>query len=389
MAESVAPGGTPPAPTVPPVAAQPAASSSTVQDSFNSTVQAVKSPAEVRAAITKMNQAYPNKGPQPKPVVQQPAPEPVAVEATPAAPEPEATTPEASEATPAPDAGTEPQSEVTEPPADDPPDTEDDGGEGPIVPVAGKRAHLRLGENDNVGRLAASYMKRNRDLGMADAVAKAQQQLGIKPDVPGQQPEAPKGPTLPQSTQETDNLVEQKFRDYEKAMTEVRFEDAAKINREIHQLTLHRSTLERRAEQAEAAKIAKYDADFTKSESKAVDLYPFVTDPASPGAKRMAQIEATLKANGDPLYYSADKPLKLAQMVAAELNIAPRNKSATPAKPAAAPAPAAPAPKKGVVPTGASRTVPPATSQPAVDPAIAGIKTHADLRTQLRRFGIK
>lgn len=225
---------------------------------------------------------------------------------------------------------------------------------------------------------------------MHEAVAKAQQQLGIKPEVAKSTQEAtPKGPTLPQTTQATDTLLEQRFTEYENAMKEVRLDDAAKINREIHQLTLHRSSLERRAEQDQVTAERQYNTDFDTSHAKAAELYPFVNDPASAGAKRALQIEADLKRNDDPLYYSPQKPLKLAQMVAAELNIAPRNKNATPAPKAAAPAVATPAPKKGVVPTGSSRTVPPATSQPAVDPAISGIKTMADLRRELRRVGVK
>ena len=384
MAENNSPGGQPPAQTVPPVAAQPAASSSTVQESFNSTVKSVKSPAEVRAAIQEMTRVLPKPGARP-PVVQQPTPEPVAVEATPA-PAPEVTTPPASEETPASDVGSE-QPLETAPPADQPlPTEEDDGGEGPVTPLTGKRAHIRVPEGE-VDKLAMAYLRRNRDWGMEQALDAAKKQLGIKPQVA---PEVvPADPKRPSTVSDTQQLIATRRADYKKAMAEVRFEDAADIMTDIQDLQDHRSTLERRADQEEVQKVAKYDSDFTKSESKAVELYPFVTDSASAGAKRMAQIEATLKANEDPLYYSADKPLKLAQMVAAELNIAPRNKNATPAQKAAAPAPAAPAPKKGVVPTGSSRTVPPATSQPAVDPAISGIRNLTDLRTQLRRLGVK
>jgi hypothetical protein len=384
MADS--PSGQPSTTTVPPAAAQPPASSSTVQDTFKQQAESARTPADVRKAIEQMK-GLP-KTPA-KPVTQTP-PEVAPVEEAPAEVAPEAT-PETSEETPT----TEPGDEPVTPPADQPMDTEtdegDDGGEGPITPVAGKRAHLRLAETDQVGRLAASYMKRNRDMPMEEAVAKARAQLGISTDTTQAAATPKEGPksSLPKTTQEVDSLMEAKFSEYEKAMTEVRFEDAAKINREIHQLNMHRSTIERSAEREQAQAAQRYESDFSASEKRATDLYPAASDEASPFAKRMAQIDADLKRNGDPLYARADKPLVIAQMVAAELKIAPRNKNATPAAKAPAAVPQQnSAPKKGVVPSGSSRTVPPATNQPAVDPEITGIRTQADLRKQFKRLGI-
>jgi len=180
--------------------------------------------------------------------------------------------------------------------------------------------------------------------------------------------------------------IEQLFKDQEKAMTEVRFEDASKAFREIQKLTLHRSSLERRAETEQQERLTKYETDFSKSEAQAVDLYPFASDHTSTGAKRMAQIDATLRANGDPLYHRADKPLVLAQMVAAELKIAPRNKNAPPAKAAA---PVVPPPKKGILPTGGSRTVPVTNQKPALVQQVESVKSVHDLRKVLQSVGVR
>lgn len=329
--------------------------------------------------------------PATKPAVPAPAAVEAPVEATP--PADTAATP--AEAAPEATQGQEPVAEEpATPPADQPaaatetPETEtEDGGEGPVTPVTGKRAHLRLAEDDEVGRLAASFMKRNRDLPMREAVAKAEAQLGITPQTPeGKKPE---GPVLPTTVEGTQQVISQKLAAYKKAMAEVRFEDAADLNAEILALTGHRSTLERRDENSQREAAAKADRDFDSSHAKAVDLYAFVSDPASPGGKRMLEIEAALKDEDDPLYNSPHKPLKIAQMVAAEMNIAPRKKG-TPAPAAAAPAkPAAPAATpKGVVPSGSSRTVPPAT-KPAVDPAITGIRSLADLRKVKQGMGLR
>lgn len=381
MDNSSSPEGTPPAQATP-VAAQPATSSSTVQSDFNSRVQSASSLAEIR----KLRSELPKKVAAPPPPAPVPAsPAPAAAEETPAA-TPEATTTEPSEATPEPVASDQPEQAAT--PEQPDAETEDtDEGEGPVSPVTGKRIHLRVNDADEVGKLALAFQKRNRDWSLKQAIEAAEKQLGIAPQQTEKPAEtAPSGPQMPKTVQETDTVVAQKLADYKKAMAEVRFEDAADLQVELMKLNLHRSSLERSVEREQQQAAAKYDADFTASEAKAVDLYPFAADAASPGYKRIQEIYATLKATEDPLIHSPNMPLKLAQMVAAELNIAPKSKNATPAKPAAAPA--TPAPKKGVVPSGSSRTTPP-PPKPAIDPAISGIKTLADLRKAKLSVGLR
>ena len=383
--EQTTPVGTPPAQATP-VAAQPATSSSTVQSDFNSRVQNATSLTEIR----KLRQELPK---QVKAAAQPPAqptaaPQaPAAAEETPAAEPAEATVPAASEATPEPAATSEAE-QATAPDQPEAAETDDsDDGEGPVSPVTGKRIHLRVNDADEVGKLALAFQKRNRDWSLKQAIEAAEKQLGIAPQQTERQTEEkPTGPQMPKTVQETDATVAQKLAEYKKAMSEVRFEDAADIQAELMRLNLHRSNLERSAEREQQTAAAKYDADFSASEAKATEMYPFVADPASPGAKRIQEIYATLKATEDPLIHSPNMPLKLAQMVAAEMNIAPKSKNATPAKPAAAPA--TPAPKKGVVPSGSSRTVPP-PPKPAVDERISGIKTYADLRKAKQAMGLR
>lgn len=256
-------------------------------------------------------------------------------------------------------------------------DAQDEGGDGPITPVTGKRAHLRLPEDDKVGRLAAAMMKRNRDMSMAEAVAKASAQLGITPKETQTSSTKPEdtAPKMPATVQETDAAKQGKWAEYRKAMAEVRLEDAANIMAEIDALTAHRFGLERSEERQAAADEAKFNKDFSASAAKASELYAFASDANSPGGKRMLEIERQLQENNDPLYYSPDKPLVVAQMVAAELKIAPKAKTQAPAKPAA---PAAqPAAKKGVVPAGGSRTTPPPVNQkPEIISRIQAIKPH-------------
>lgn len=386
-------GGQPPTATAGSVSATPAAapapaSSSTVQDDFSSRIKsAPNSPLALRGLIDQMKATTPKPGSKPATHAPTPAPESTAApeEATPeATPTTEAAAPEAGEATPAPEATTEQAAPAQEPTAE--PENEDDGGEGPVTPLTGKRAHIRVPEGDEVGRLALAFQKRNRDWTLSQALDAANKQLGITPQKQeaAQEP-APTGPQLPKSIQETESAYEQTMADYRKAMSEVRFEDAADLNAKLMQLTSHRSTLERRAEQQEVQKEQTYSDGFKSSSAKASELYPFAADATSAGAKRMMEIDAELKANDDPLYYSPNRPLKIAQMVAAELNIAPKKKGQPAPATAAAPAPAAP--KKGIVPSGSNRTVPPAP-KPAVDPKISGIKTMTDFRAQMREMKV-
>lgn len=271
-------------------------------------------------------------------------------------------------------------------------ETEDEGGggEGPITPINGKRAHLRLPpESDKVGRLALSIIKRNQDITMEEAIERARTQLGVKPKDTATATPAPKS-DLPETVEAVDSQIDQLDAAREQAMVTVNFEEVAKIDRQLRKLDRHRVELERQAERQQVEKAASYDTAFSSSEKQAVKLYDFADKPESPGGKRMAEIDADLEANGDPLFHSPDKPLRIAQMVAAELKIAPRRpgKPAAPAT-AAAPANGVPAAKKQVLPGGGSRTTPPPVNQPpAIDAKIKSVKSINDLRNLRKEMGL-
>lgn len=316
-----------------------------------------------------------------------------AAEPTPAAPEPEAEVAPAGEETPA--AETEVPAEgaaeaPAEPEGDEAEETED-GGDGPVTPITSKRAHLRLAQDDKVGRQAAALMKRNRDMGMEEAVAKARNMLGIKEPASPATPEAPAPKSdLPQTIDAVDTEIDRLDADREKALTELRFEDVAKIDRTTRKLDRHRLQLKEDGQRHQAEQAASYDRQFAASETKATELYAFASDPESPGAKRMLEIEATLKSNGDPLYNSPDKPLRVAQMVAAEMAIAPRKKGAPAAPAKAAVPPAVPAQKKGILPGGSSRTTPPTqTPESVVTSKVADVKNPHQFRAYMKTLGVK
>lgn len=382
MADSATSGATPQvAEAIPAPAPKPEARSlePSSEQNFVARAAAANSPAAIRAMLKeartmKIEPAAPVEA---KPAEGEPAaetaPETSPTEETPAVDETpaEAVTAEAPEAAPA-DAD-----EDDAPPED-----------GPVSPSQAKKLRLRLPENDKVGRLAAAYMQRNRDLSMEDAMARAKTDLGIKPEAAKAEPAKPKS-DLPETIEAVDTTLDQLDADREKALTELRFEDVAKIDRRVRQLDRQRVNLERADQQKQTEAAKAYDAQFTQSETKASDLYPDAAKADSEFGKRMAEIEADLKANGDPLFHSPEKPLRIAQMVAREKNIAPKSKSA-PAAPAKAAAPAIPALKKGIVPAGSSRTTQPvANAQPAIHADIQAAKNPHQLRQVLKGIGIK
>ncbi len=269
---------------------------------------------------------------------------------------------------------------------------EEDGGDGPVSPISAKNIRLNLAQEDKVGRLAISFMKRNRDMPMEEAVARARTQLGIKS--PQEQAAAPATPesTLPKTVDDTVAAIAQLRADRKKLSGELRIDEAADLSDKIEDLIQHRANLERQSERQETEQATAYERQFDASEARAVELYPFAADPESAGAKRMREIEADLQSNDDPLYGSPDKPLRIAQMVAAELKIAPKRKG-VPAAPAQAAAPAngVPVQKKQVIPSGGSRTTPPAVNTPpAIDAKIrATPNTLAGLRQLSKGLGMK
>ncbi len=345
------------------------------------------SPADVRALLSDLRKQKP----APAPAEAKPSTEPAKAE-TPATTEEaateETTTEEAketSEETPVTEEakGAETTEETEE-------EENDGGGDGPIEPLSGARTRLRLAEDDKVGRLAASFMKRNKDMPMTEAVARAQKQLGVKPEnAPEAEAAAKPKSDLPATVEEVDAEIAKTEDEHAKALIDLRFEDAARLAKSMRKLDRHRVDLEREGERNLVKQESAYNAAFSASESKATDLYEFAGKPESPGYKRMAEIDAALKENDDPLYGRPDKPLKIAQMVAAELGIAPKRKGSavTPAK-AAAPAVITPAPKKQILPGGGSRTTPQVTNPTiAVAEEVGKIANPYQMRNFLKSLG--
>lgn len=374
MPDANTPAGNIPPQTVPDAASAAPSSLQSPPSDLSERAARATSPSEIRAIIAEGRKIVPLK-PETPPAVE-PQADPKA--ATPDVPEGQAPETPTSETAETPEAAT---------PESKPEGSEDENDDGSLKIPSAKQLRINLAEADQVGRLTAAIMRRNRDMTMEDALQVAKKQLGIKPAVEEAataKAEAPKS-DLPETIEAVDTTLQTLDADREKAFTELRFEDVAKIDRKIRTLDRHRYTLEQQAARQQAETATSWNRKFDASEAQAQDLYEFVAKPDSPGAKRMIEIEADLKELNDPLYYSADKPLKIAQMVAAELSIPPRRKGApaAPAKAAVTPPPAPPRPKQ-VLPTGANRTAAPIDPTTAIQAEVAKITNPHQLRQFLK-----
>lgn len=386
MAEQTPSGETPPtAVSDTPAPAAPAAEVSSLEappsQDLTARVASAKSPAAVRALLSDIRKGIVKEAPaKPENAAATPAPEAPAPDATPAEAAPEET-PAAEEA------------EAATPEAEAPEETEDDPTQdGPVTPSQAKKLRLRLPESDQAGRLAAAFMQRNRDWTLTQALEAANRQLGIKTESAAQpaKPEAKPKSDLPETVEAVDTTLESLDTEREKALTELRFEDVAKIDRKMRVLDRHRLNLEREGEKKQTQAARDYEAKFAQSEVKAAEFYPDAAKPESPFGQRMKEIDDALQETGDPLFNDPEKPLRIAQMTARELSIAPRRKG-TPAAPVKPAAPAAvPVAKKGMVPTGGSRTTPPPTNaQPALHAEVKGAKNPHQLRQVLKKYGVR
>lgn len=357
------------------------------KDEFLETVNKASTPAQLRAAaeqLRRMGQKPANEkvpadpdaddgsNPKKEPVKQETATEEASADETSKEDKTEDATEEATEAK------AETGEEETE-------STEDE--DSPITPISSKNAKVSLPEGDQVGRLAISFKKRNKDWTMDQAMEAARTQLGVKTKDSADEPAKVKSPSdLPDTVEGVDTAIEALETQKVKAAEDLNLAEIAKIDSQLRKLDRQRTSLERQGEQQERQQVAEYDTAFASSEAKAADLYEFASKPDSPGGKRMLEIEESLLETEDPRYYAPNKPLLIAQMVAAELNIAPKSKKAAPAKPAVAAPPAAS--KKQVIPAGGAKTTPPADPAQNADVArVSKISNMAELRAEFKRRG--
>jgi hypothetical protein len=230
------------------------------------------------------------------------------------------------------------------------------------------RSRVKRREDDKVGKLADALQRRNRDWTLEQALVEAKQRLGVV-DAQANKPSANNDPVadgLPQTVEAVQEKLKELRAAKSKAMREeLDLAKADDLDIEMDKLRDHVVVLKSKA-QEDAVKAAdeetrgkqKYFQEFNASQSKASGLYNFLSDDKSAGFARAREIDQQLEANGDPTHWNPNKPLIIAQMVAAELRIAPKSAKApvkspvvVGGKPTVAQKPAS------VISSGGSRTV--------------------------------
>jgi len=277
----------------------------------------------------------------------------------------------------------EPETVETEPAAAveteaDPAATED--GDGDRLPE-----RIRLTNFSKVEKLALTMKRENPKLSLAQAEAKARDVLGVVEDAPADGKET--APAAAATVETVSAKITAAIAARTKAMKDdLDFAEADRLTNEIEALKDERAGLREQEGKQSTAKQAAYDTAFDAAQAKAVALYEFAKDAESAGFKRMSEIDAQLGENKDPLYDSPDKALVIAQMVARELQIAPKSAAAKAVvKPATAPV----VQKKTVPPvaSGASRTSSTTTQGDGLRAKVQGLRTAADVQDFIESLG--
>jgi len=199
-----------------------------------------------------------------------------------------------------------------------------------------KRIHLNLQGLSAISRETILIMRRNPDLSPSEAEARAKTKLGVSQ--PGNSTAAPAAGTQGQQQQEATAPV-QTLEDTQKQITEARkalreatkamqFETQAELQDKLFDLQQQEFRLTREADTKASRAQQEFHTTVDVSQRKALELYPDVAKADSPLVRRMEEIDADLQDSGNPLFDSPDKYLKIAQMAANDLGVAPKSKKA-------------------------------------------------------------
>lgn len=267
-----------------------------------------------------------------------------------------------------------------EKPAAETADDDEEDGDKPI------KNRVRITDFDDVAKLAIGLKKaahkRGETITLAEAEKRAAAALGVNQSTAANGETAETTASVPTTVEATDAKIKELIALRTKAFKDdLDFAAGDQLTNEIEALREHKLTLREKVAVETTKEQAAYHAAFDAAEKKANALYDFVKQPESAAWKRMAEIDAQLETNQDPLFNAPDKALVIAQMVARELQIAPKSPTAK----TAAVKPVAKAPavvvKKTVLPVvgGESRTSTSTTQGGELTKKINGLRSPAEV----------
>jgi hypothetical protein len=174
---------------------------------------------------------------------------------------------------------------------------------------------------DPIDATVAALRAANPNLSLKAALTLAEQALGTPEQTPNVE-EATPPPAVTDLRTELKALKAQHLK-----MTREYADDSEFETLEARILEIENDLIPA-AQQFEQQNQVQIAEAFEQHASRAVELYPDAAKEGSPLYNRMAQIHDDLEATGNPLVNAPDKALRIAQMAANELNIAPKRASA-------------------------------------------------------------
>lgn len=239
--------------------------------------------------------------------------------------------------------------------------------------VPGKGTQFRLRANDPVKEKAYQHQRANPEASLEESTAWAREQLGVPPVAPAVQPQTQ--PVQPVEQLSPDEIERQAI------ALESQADDAFGLYDNATALSLRAQARELRLQAINNASASKVNqqasAAYASASQRATALYPEAADPNSEFHQRMEEIDQAFAETNDPRFDDTNKPLLIAQIVAAELGRVPQTPNG---RPKAAPVVAAPtAPVPPPIPAAGS------PSYPVAPIAGGNARTSTDVGAQLFR----
>lgn len=201
-----------------------------------------------------------------------------------------------------------------------------DGSEDAAPAFEGSRPpqfRLRPKTGDVVGEAALRLMRRDSGLTLEDAVAQARSGLGMQAEA-GLEHEADEAVPAVEDL----GFLEAERHEVKRLRQEaMKWMDHDRLVALEGRLEVLDEELIPQAREAEARRVQEESSVFEASAAQAAELYPDACHAASALHRRMVEIEQDLMAAGDPLVWDPVKPLRIAQMAARDLSIAPRRRA--------------------------------------------------------------
>lgn len=238
---------------------------------------------------------------------------------------------------------------------DDDEDKEDES-ESEAEAQSREKSRFRLRSDDPVERRAFELRARNPDLGIEDCLQRAKRELGVADTGDNEEGDGDDASSEANTPEAIEARIAELREQRKQARELLDMEKADDLDDQIvemrFQLQQAKSTFEQSQSVAQQRQESEFNEQWDNAAARAESLYPDLLAEGSDAFDRMAEMDAALKESDDPRYYAADKPLRLAQMVAAERNIAPKAKHS---------------------PRSTKRSV----NKPVLSPASGGARTHS------------